>query len=361
MASSPITSWQIDEETMETVTDFFVGSKITADHDCSHEIKRRLLFGRKADQHRQQNKKQRGYFVNKGLSSPNYGSSSSHVWMWELDHKEDWGPKNWCFWTVMLEKTLVSPLDCKEIKPVNPKGNQSWIFIGRTDSEAEAPILWPPHAKSWLIGKDPDDGKDWRQEEKGMTEDEMVGWHHQLNGHEFQQALGDGKGQEGLACCSPWGRKQSDTTEQLNNNKIGTSPLRNCQLSGRVKVEARWDSKIRDGIGCSLKYLSNLEDSKHLLALSKFCLPKLEKFHKVLHKPQAQSFQGGRKNLWLGCSNSELCLNLNTESADLIPFPLLHMGRINFHHIISICAVALNPETRNSSHYLNVNKERGKL
>ena len=134
--------------------------------------------------------------------------------MWALDHKESWLPKNWCFWTVVLKKTLESPLDSKEIKPVNPKGNQSWIFIGKT--EAEAPILWPPDAKNWLIGKDPDARKDWRQEEKGMTEDEMVGWHHWLNGHELEKALGVGDGQEGLACCSPWSCKETDTTEWLN-------------------------------------------------------------------------------------------------------------------------------------------------
>ena len=112
--------------------------------------------------------------------------SSSQVWMWELDYKESWAPKNWCFWTVVLEKTLESPLDCKEIQPVHPKENQSWIFIGRTDAEAEMPILWPPDAKNWLIWKDPDAGKDWRREKKGMTEDEMVGWHHWFNGHEFE-------------------------------------------------------------------------------------------------------------------------------------------------------------------------------
>ena len=139
--------------------------------------------------------------------------------MWELDHKEGWAPKNWCFWTVVLEKTLESPLDCMEIKPVNPKGNQSWIFIGRPD--AEAPILWPPDAKNWLIRKGPDAGKDWRQEEKGMTEDEMVGWHHWLNGHEFEQALGDGEGQVSLTCCSPQGHKESNTTERLNSNNLG--------------------------------------------------------------------------------------------------------------------------------------------
>ena len=151
------------------------------------------------DKPRQHIKKQRHYFADKGLSSQIYGFSSSHVWKqrWELDHKESWALKNWCFWTVVLEKILESPLDCKKIQPVHPKGNQSWIFIGRTDAEAEAPIgawsilcsqsiLWPPDVKSWLTGKDPDAGKDWSQEEKGMTENEMVRWHHQLKGHEFE-------------------------------------------------------------------------------------------------------------------------------------------------------------------------------
>ena len=139
--------------------------------------------------------------------SQSYGFSSSHVWMWELDCEEGWAPKNWCFWTVVLEKTLESPLDCKEIRPVNPKVNQSWIFIKRTDAEAETPIFWPTDGKSQLIRKDPNAGKDWRQE-KGTTEDEMVGWHHQLNGHEFEQAPGDGEGQGSLVCCSPWGHKE---------------------------------------------------------------------------------------------------------------------------------------------------------
>ena len=138
--------------------------------------------------------------------------------MWELDYKESWALKNWCFWTVVLEETLESPLDCKEIKPVHPKGNHSWIFIGKTDAEAEAPILWPPDGKSWLVRKDPDAGKDWRQKEKGTTEDEMVGWHHWLTGHEFEQAPGDGEGQGRLARCSLWGQKELDTTEQLSNN-----------------------------------------------------------------------------------------------------------------------------------------------
>ena len=142
------------------------------------------LFPKKSyDQPRQHIKKQRCYFANKGPSSQSYGCSSSHViWMWKLDHKESWVPKNWCLWTMVLEKTCESPLDSKEIKLVHPKGNQSWIFIGRINAEAEVPILWPPDAKNWLTGKDPDAGKDWRREEKGTTEDEMVGWHHQLDG-----------------------------------------------------------------------------------------------------------------------------------------------------------------------------------
>ena len=141
---------------------------------------------------------------------------SSHVWMWELDYKESWARKNWCFWTVVLEKTLESPLDCKEIQPVHSKGDQPWDIFGRNDAKAETPVLWPPHAKSWLIGKDSDAVRDWGQEEKGMTEDEMAGWHHWLHGHEFEWTLGVGDGQGGLACCDSWGRKESDTTEQLN-------------------------------------------------------------------------------------------------------------------------------------------------
>ena len=142
-----------------------------------------------------------------GLYSQSYGVSSSHVRMWELDCKEGWALKNWCFWIVVLEKTPESPLESKEIKPVNPKGNQPWVFIGRTDAKAETPILWPPDAKNWLLGKDPDAGKDWRWEEKGMTEDGMVGWHHQFSGHEFEQTPRDSEGQGSLACCSPWGQR----------------------------------------------------------------------------------------------------------------------------------------------------------
>ena len=184
MASSPITSRPIDGE---TVTDFiFWGSKIIADGDCSHEIKRRLLLGRKVMTNLDSKLKSRVITLSKKVHQPGYGFSSGHVWMWELDGgEESWAPKNWCFWTMVLEKTLESPLDCKEIQPVHPEGAESWVFIGRTDVEAETPILWPPYAKSWLIGKDPDAGRDWGQEEKGMTEDEIAGWHHQLHGHGF--------------------------------------------------------------------------------------------------------------------------------------------------------------------------------
>ena len=173
MASSPITSWQIDGETAETVADFtFLGSKITADGDCSHEIKRHLLLGRKAMTNLD------SILKSKDITLPTkvcLVRASGHVWIWELDCKESWVPKNTCLWTVVLEKTLESPLDSKEIQPVHPKGNQSWIFIGRTDAEAETPIIWLPDVKSWLIWKDSVAGKDWRQEEKGMPEDEMDG------------------------------------------------------------------------------------------------------------------------------------------------------------------------------------------
>ena len=170
---------------------------------------RRLLLGRRAMTNLDKLiKKQRYHFANKGPYSQSYGFSSSHVQIWELDHKEGWIPMNWCFQTVVLEKTLESPLDCKEIKPVNPKGNQTWVFTGRTDAKTEALILWPLDAKSWLTGKDPDAGKDWGQEEKGMTE-EMAGWHHQLKGHEFEHTWNTGMP------CSPWMVAKSWT--QLSN------------------------------------------------------------------------------------------------------------------------------------------------
>ena len=181
MASSPITSWKIGGETMETVTDFiFLGSKITAAMKLRH-----LLLGIKAMINLNSILKNRDIsLLTKAHIVKSYSFSNSHVWMWELDHKEDWKLKSWCFWIVELGKTLEHPLDSKEIQPVNPKGNQHWMFIGRTD--AEAPILWTHDVKNWVTGKNSDAGKDWRQEEKGTTEDEMVGWHHQLNGHEFE-------------------------------------------------------------------------------------------------------------------------------------------------------------------------------
>ena len=177
LASSPITSWEIDGETVETVADFiFLGSKTTVEGDCSHEIKRCLLLGRNTMTNLDSILKSRDITLpTKVHLSQSYGFSSSHVWMWELNHTEGWALKNWCFWTVVLEKTLESPLDCKEIQPVNPNGNQPLVlFIGSTDAEAEAPILWPRDMKRQLIGKDTDGGKDWMQEEKGVTEDEMV-------------------------------------------------------------------------------------------------------------------------------------------------------------------------------------------
>ena len=226
MASGPIAAWEIDGETEGTGSEFiFGGSKITADGDCSLEIKRRLLLGRKVMTNLDNMLKSRDITlptkvcVNKGPCSQCFGFSSGHVWMWELDYKKSWAPKNWCFWTVVLEKTLESPLDCKEIQPVHPKGDvhwKSWVFIGRTDAEAETPVLWSADARDWLTWKDPDSGKDWGQEEKGTTEDEMVGWHHWLDGHGFGWTLGVGDGQGGLACCGSWGCKESDMTEWLN-------------------------------------------------------------------------------------------------------------------------------------------------
>ena len=192
----------------------FLGSKITAGGDCRHEIKRQLFLGRKVMTN-----------VDSILNSRDITLPTKvhlvkamvlpvvKLWMWEFDYKESWAMKNWCFWTVLLEKTLESPLDCKEIQPVHPKGNQSWIFIGKTDVEAESSILRPPEGKIWPIRKHLED---WRQEEKGMTEDETVGWHHWLNEHEFKKALEIGDKQGGLACWSPWGHTSADMTEQVN-------------------------------------------------------------------------------------------------------------------------------------------------
>ena len=187
MASGPITSWQIDGETVETWQILFWGApKSLQMVIAAMKLKDTYPLEKSYDQPRQHIKKQRHYIANIGLSSQGYGFSSGHVWMSELDCEESWAPKNWCFWTVVLGKTLESPLHCKEIQPVYPKRDQSWVFIGRTDAEAETPILWPPDAKSWLIGKDPYAGRDWGKEEKGTTEDEMAEWHHQLDGHEFE-------------------------------------------------------------------------------------------------------------------------------------------------------------------------------
>ena len=173
---------------------------------------------------RQHIKDQRRYFANKGPSmdqSQGYGFSSSHVWMWELDYKEGWALKNWCFSTALLKKTLESPLDCKEIKPINAKGTQSWIFIGKTDVEGETPILWPPDVNNWLIWKDPVAGKDWKQEEKGTTEDEVVGWHHRLNAHKFEHSSGSYRWKGSLESCSPWGHKETQLGNwtELNGEK----------------------------------------------------------------------------------------------------------------------------------------------
>jgi len=175
-------------------------------------------------------KNQGHHFADKGPNSQGHGLSSNHVQLWELDLKEGRALNNWCFWTVMLEKTLESLLDCREIKPVDLKGNQPWILIGRTDTEAEAPILWLPDANSWIIGKDPDAGKDWEQAEKRATEDEMAGWHHWCNGHELGKTPGDGEWQGRLACCSPWGLQELDLTWRLKNN--------NFQVN--VQMPQRW-------------------------------------------------------------------------------------------------------------------------
>ena len=223
---------QIDGETMETVSDFiFLVSKITVDGDCSHEIKRCLLLGRKVMTNLDSILKSIDITLQTSSSNQSYDFSSSHIWMWELDHKKSWAPKNWCFSSVVLEKTLESPLDCKEIKPVNPKGNQSWIFTGRTDAEAETPILWPPDVKNGLLPNDPNAREDWGQEEKGTIEDELVRWHQWLDGHEFEQAPGVGDGQGGLACCSLWGCKESDMTEWLNW-KHQSTPSVHRQMNG---------------------------------------------------------------------------------------------------------------------------------
>ena len=211
MASGPITSWQIDGETMEAVTDYSSWApKSLQTVTAAMKLKDPCSLKGSYDKPRQHIQKQRHHLANKGPYSQSYSFSSSHVQMWELEHKEGWVLKNWCFRIVVLEKTTESPLDSKEIKLVNPKGDQPWICIGMID--AAAPILWPPIAKSQLIGKDPDGGKDWGEGEKRGTEDEIVEWHHWLNGHDFEQTLGESEGEGSLACCSPCGHKESDRT-----------------------------------------------------------------------------------------------------------------------------------------------------
>ena len=203
------------------MSDFILGgSKITADSDCSLEIKRHLLLGETVnDQPRKPIKRQRPEFASKGSSNQSYSFSSSPVWMWELDYKVNWAPKNWCFWTVVLEKTLESPLDSKEIQPVNPKGNQSWIFIGRIGAEAETPVLLSPDARNWLIWRGLDPGNHWGRE-KGATEDDMVGCitnSMDTSLSKLQELVMD---REGLACCGSWGHKELDVTEWLNWTEV---------------------------------------------------------------------------------------------------------------------------------------------
>ena len=194
---------------METVSDFIsLGSKITAEGDCSHIIKRRLLLGRKVMANLDSIFKSRDITLPTKVRLDKAMVFPVVMYGCELDCEESWALKNWCFWTMVLKKTLESPLDCKEIQPVHPKGDQPWDFFGGNGAEAETPMLWPPHAKSWLIGKDSDAGRDWVQEEKGTTEDEMAGWHYWLNGRESKWTPGVGDGQGGLGCCDSWGRKE---------------------------------------------------------------------------------------------------------------------------------------------------------
>ena len=235
LASDPITSWQIDGETVETVADFiFLSSKITEDGDCSHEIKRCLLLRREVMTNLDSILKSRDITLPtkvhlvKTMVFPvvMYGCESWTIKKAECQRIEAF--ELWCW------RRLENPLDCKEIQPVHPKGDPAWVFIGRTDVETETPIFWPPDVKSWLTRKYPDAGKDWGQEEKGTTEDEMVGWHHRLNGHGFGWTPGVGDGQGGLACCGSWGHKESDTTEWLNWTELKTN-LKDCLFWDHVK------------------------------------------------------------------------------------------------------------------------------
>ena len=232
MGSGCITSWEIDEETVETVSDFILGgSKITADGDCSHEIKRHLLLGRKVMTNLDSILKSRDISLQQR-------SIYSRLWFFQWSRMDarvelwrSWAPKNGCFWTVVLEKTLESPLDCKEIQPVHSERDQPWDFFGGNDAEAETPVLWPPHAKNWLIGRDPDARRGWGQEEKGTTEDEMAGWHRRLDGHEFEWTLGVDDGQGGLPCYNSWGcRVKHDWVTELNWTEHGRAHQNKTQF-----------------------------------------------------------------------------------------------------------------------------------
>ena len=221
MASGPITAWKIEGGKVEVVADFlFLGSKITGRWLQPWNQKSMASSQKSNDKPRQCLEKQRHYSAYKGPYSQGYGLPGGYVWLWELDHKEGRKPKNWCLWAVMLEKTPESPLDIKEIKPVSLKGVQPWIFTGRTDAEAEAPVFWSTDVKRPAIGKIPDAGKDWGQNEKRASE--MAGWHHRCNEHELEQILEDSEEKGDLACCSPWGCKESDMTGRLNNNNTFT-------------------------------------------------------------------------------------------------------------------------------------------
>ena len=206
--------------------------------------------------------------------------------MEKLDHKEGWVAKNWCFQTVVSEKTLESPLDCKEIQPVHPKGDQSWIFTGRTDAESDATILWPPDVKSWLTGKDPDAGKDRGQEEKGTTEDEMVGQHHQLNRHEFEEIPGDSEWQWSLACCSSWGHEESDTTEQLKNNNFFLLWFSPAWSSQRTVKEYKWDLHEGSWTRCPIHLSPSLLNT----------WPELEEH--IEHSPKPRGHRGSSSVCW---------------------------------------------------------------
>ena len=256
MASGPITSWQIDGETVETVADFiFWGSKIAADGDYSHEIKRHLLLGRKVMTKLDSILKSRDITLSKKVCLVKAMVFPVVMYGCELDYKESWALKNWCFWTVVLEKTPESALDCKEIQPVHPKGDPSWVFIGRTDAEAETPILRTPHAKSWLIWKVPDAGKDWRQEEKGMTD----GW---MASPTQWAWVWVNSGQGGLTYCDSWGRKESDTTERLNWTELNpNSPCITNPMD--MNLSKLWEM-VKDGKPGELQSMGS-QRVRHLL------------------------------------------------------------------------------------------------